>query len=270
MARVLQRWVGVGALVLAGCMAPVLPPVHPTTALPNNTDKPFEFAGAIGYAASPAAGLGQAVVPGSPYLEGEVHYAVARPVQLQAGLGVTFHSYFVPWPSSLTLGAKFTLYDQEGLALAIAPRGVFGTTLNLFPGAGGNVFGTRDLGGELPLIATHRFANRMALSVEVWFRIYYERQEDSSSNSNSGAGSGNNNTVVVPVELGYSYATGLAVIYSFPRLRDSETYYHVFFGGEELWLTQTGAQNTGSGISNPLIGLSRFSLTAGFGMTLPY
>jgi hypothetical protein len=198
MARPLSRcWSLVAALGLTGCMAPVLPPVRPMLALPS--DNPgTELSAAMGYAASPGAGLGDAVIPGSPYAEGELRYGFTQSFQLTGGLGITFHRYFVPWPSSLTVGTKVVLYDDPDVAVAIAPR----------------------LLGASTVYAT--------------------------------------------------LALGAAAVFSFPRLRGSLTQYHLFLGGEELWLTQTGAlHQPGPDPVHPLVSLARFSLTAGLGVSIP-
>src|SRR5690348_15515968 len=105
-----------------GCLAPAIAPIHPMTAEAAAISGEREMSGAIGYAAAPGAGLGDSSIPGTPYAEGELRFAVARRFQLTVGAGLAFQRYFLPWLNDLSLGGKLTLIDDPALALAVAPR----------------------------------------------------------------------------------------------------------------------------------------------------
>ena len=252
--------------------APVLAPVRTLVATPS-AKAGFELSGAAGYAASPGAGLGTAVVPGSPFMEGELRYGFTPSIQLTGGLGLSFLDYFVPWPTSVSIGSKLVLWNDPDFSIAFAPRIDGASTVNLLSQGGTTVFGTRDAELDLPLIVTHRFPNRMMLSLQVWGRGALLRQENTpqtSTTSSNGSGSSGTNTTVAPVEAGQALALGGAVMFSFPRIRGSTVLYHLYLGGEELWLAQTSATNQpGPDPFTSLVSLQRFSLTAGFGVSYP-
>lgn len=274
----LRRLALLGALALGtGCLAPAIAPIHPmmASAAANTGDR--EVATTLGYAPAPGGGLGDSSIPGTPYAEGELRWAVATNVQLIGGLGLSFQRYFLPWPSSLSLGSKLTVYQQDHDAFALAPRVVGASAFNVLgtdpsdSSKSRSVFGTRSLGFELPLLATHTFENGWALTVQGWGRYHLLRQEDPyASPSTSGSGSGLGPTTFIPVETGHAWGAGGALQFSFPKVRGSQTRYHLFLGAERLWLTQTSATTNAGQASEPLIHLSRTSLIMGLGTTTPW
>jgi hypothetical protein len=261
------------SLAAAGCMAPAISPVHPMSALPPGAaaalggESKLDGMGALGYAPAPGAGLGQSVIPGTPYAEGELRYTVAERVQLLGSLEASFQHYLLPWPSSLELGVKLTLLEDPAFAVAIAPRVVGASSFIVLPGSGVAVFGTSDIGGELPLIITHQFSNQMALTLQVWGRGFYLHQEDAA-----GADSSDSSLPATQptVDTGRCWAAGGALVFSFPKIRHSPTSYQVFFGGEQLWMTQTSTNLVDPEAFNPLVTVNRFSLLAGIATTTPF
>ena len=262
-------------------MAPALTPIHPMTADAAEMAGQRELAGTLGYAAAPGAGLGESVIPGTPYVEGELRWAVIPQVQLTVGAEVTFQHYYAPWLNAVSLGTKVTAWqDPElGLAVAFAPRVVGASALNLFgvTATGTNnkytsAFGTRSLGFELPMLITHKFENGWALTLQLWGRNNLLRQEDSvASSTGTGTGSGSiNEPITAPVDTGYTWGAGAAVMFSFPKMHGSLQRYHAFFGAERLWLTQTSASGEPAGQLNPLVTLNRYSLVLGLGTTMPW
>jgi hypothetical protein len=251
------------SLGAAGCLAPGIPPVHPMTALTEPAGS-RQVAQTLGYAAAPGAGLGDSVIPGTPYTEAEVRYAPAAGLELSAGLDLSFQRYFLPWPGALSLGTKLTVFQNDDLAVALAPRVVGASAFNLISGKSNTTFGTRELGGELPVLLTHRFENELALTGSVWGRYYGLKQEDSVDRSINGDGS-----APIPGTLstssGHTWAAGGALLFSFPKIHHSPTRYHLFLGVERLWLTQTG-----SSTQSPFVQLARTSLTVGVGSTGPW
>ena len=240
-----------------------------------------EIAGTLGYAPSPGAGLGESVIPGTPYAEGELRWAVIPQVQLTVGAEVTFQRYFAPWLNAVSLGTKVTAWQDpdQSLSVAFAPRVVGASALNLFgvteTGTDNkytNALGTRSLGFEVPMLITHRFENGWALTLQIWGRNNWLRQEDSvaSSTGTSGGSGSINEPVTTPVDTGYTWGAGAAVLFSFPKVRGSSTRYHAFFGAERLWLTQTSASGAPAGELNPLVTVNRYSLVLGVGVTMPW
>jgi hypothetical protein len=238
-------------------MTPVLPPVHPMTAfaLPTGTITESVVAG---YAPAPGAGLGSANLPGSPYAEGELRAQVAQPVTIFGSAGVTFHDYFLPWPSSVSAGVELHLFENDQLALAVAPRAVAAATLAL---AGSeSAFGTRVLGGELPVLVSHSFGHGLSLTGSVWMRAFSVREEDTPTCTRSTQASCPSFT-----GGGRTFTLGGALQFSFPRTRGgTDSAYHVFLGAEELWLKQTSDAD----LQAPYLSLRRLSLTFGLGVAL--
>ena len=263
------------ALLSTGCLAPTLAPIHPMTAEAAAMSGDRELSGTIGYAAAPGAGLGDSSIPGTPYAEGELRFALTTRVQLQVGLGFAFQHYFLPWLNDVSLGTKLTVLDDPGLALALAPRIVGASAFNLLgtsPGdssASRSVFGTRSLGFELPLLATHTFENGWALTLQVWARYHLLRQEDATDEQPTGA-AGDAETPEPLVSTGHVWGAGGALMFSFPKSRGSLTRYHLFLGIEHLWLAQTSVSGGPAGQVNPLVSLGRYSVAGGVGVTTPW
>lgn len=280
MARALERMRRVGlasalAVFASGCLAPAIAPIHPMLASGAAQTGDRELATTLGYAPAPGGGLGDSSIPGAPYAEGELRWAVSENAQLIGGLGLTFQRYFLPWPSTASLGAKLTGWQEGPDAFAIAPRVVGASAFNVLSsdpnnsGASRSVFGTRSLGFELPLLVTHRFENGWALTVQGWGRYHLLRQEDASS-SNSGTGSSGVGATTIPVETGHAWGAGGALQFSFPKIRGSLTSYHAFVGLEHLWLTESSATGNTTAAQEPLITLGRNSLVVGLGSTTPW
>ena len=267
------------ALLGTGCLAPALAPIRPMTADAAVMSGDREISATLGYAAAPGAGLGDSVIPGTPYADAELRWALVPRFQLTFGAGFAFQRYFMPWLSSLSLGGKVTAYQDEDVAIAFAPRVVGASAFNLFTtdpdddSLSRSVFGTRSLGFEVPVLVTHRFSNGWALTLQLWARDHFLRQEDATVNASSGtgSGSGSNLSPVQPaVDTGHTWGAGGAVQFSFPKVRGSSTRYHVFAGLERLWLTQTSASGGTSTNASPLVTLDRFSFVCGLGMTYPW
>jgi hypothetical protein len=263
------------ALLSCGCLAPAIAPIHPMTAEAAELSGERELSGTLGYAAAPGAGLGDSSIPGTPYAEGEIRVAVATRVQLSFGAGFTFQHYFLPWLNELSLGSKLTLYDDPAFAFALAPRVVGASAFNVIGtspndnGQSRSVFGTRSLGFELPMLATHQFENGWALTLQIWARYHLLRQEDATVAQPAGA----DGPVITPeplVSAGHVWGAGGALMFSFPKLRGSRTRYHAFIGVERLWLSQTSSSGGTVGQANPLVSLQRYSLAAGLGVTSPW
>lgn len=257
LAAPLLALVAAGAL---GCAAPAVLPLRPMTALAGG-EAQTEVSGVVGYAPVPNAGLGDANFPGQPYAEGELRLGVARPVQITASLGMTFHRYFFPWPSTAALGARVVWVERPELSLAIAPRLVGASSLSLTAGTGNTVFGTRSLGAELPLLATHRFDNGWSLTGSGWGRAFALRQE-SLAIEQSGE------SAVAPVSLGRFLALGGGLTFGFPKLHGSSTTYTVGLGLERSWMVRTGASREEL-LAEPRLELNRWNLAASLGVTLP-
>lgn len=263
MLRPFRTALGALSLGCAGCLAPGLPPVQPMTALAEPAGS-RQVAQTLGYAPAPGAGLGDSVIPGTPYADGELRYALTDRVELSGGLGLSFQRYFLPWPSAVAVGTKVTLLQDDDLAVALAPRAVGASAFNLVSGKGNTTFGTRELGVELPALLTHRFPNELALTGQLWGRYVGLRQEDAVDKSLSGGGSSAPD-VALSTSTGHTWSAGAALLFSFPKLHHSPTRYHAFLGVERLWLSQTGAST-----QTPFVQLARTSLTVGVGSTGPW
>ena len=263
MSRPLRLALAALLLGAAGCLAPGIPAVHPMTALTEPAGSK-QVAQTLGYAAAPGAGLGDSVIPGTPYTEGELRYAPAAGLELTAGIDIAFQHYFLPWPGALALGSKVTVFQNDDLAVALAPRVVGASAFNLISGKSNTTFGTRELGGELPVLLTHRFPNELALTGSAWGRYYGLKQEDAVDRTVTGGGSGAG-TGALSTSSGHTWAAGGALLFSFPKIHHSPTRYHLFLGVERLWLTQTGAST-----QTPFVQLARTSLTVGVGSTGPW